>query len=384
MKARCFSAAVFAILWVTVLIIGGCADSGEDPDCSSDNPPEESTDTPGDSDNPPTNTAAPPYGLSTGGIVGWVDVPPQCEYDFSRVTTILENYAAQSGLGAGFAIVTKDEFLYEEYFGDFTAVTSDNLASASKIPSTTAFMTLVSQGLVGLDDPVDQYIDFWPARKNEVTVRQCLSHTTGFAALSLPQIWPFYTLEQSVRGIAEQVPLFADPGTAFYYGGNGLQIAGYIAELLTGMEWRQFFEHSLGQHLDLTSFGYGNYPNPLVGTAANSNTRDYAKLLQLHLARGQYDEKVLISEELIAEMQVDQIADIAGPDEYGLGWWIMTHEPFEPPTRFHDGGGSGATPWIDMKRGYGAFLLIRDVYYMGYRLQNQLLPVLEAQFDKCR
>lgn len=65
-----------------------------------------------------------------------------------------------------------------------------DLASISKLFTTTAAMKLYEQGKFSLDDPVAKYIpEFAQNGKENVTIRQLMTHTSGLAA------WiPLYTM----------------------------------------------------------------------------------------------------------------------------------------------------------------------------------------------
>lgn len=85
----------------------------------------------------------------------------------------------------------------------------------------------------------------------------------------------------------------------------------------------------------------------------------------------------VLSANAVAEMEKDQPGPSENvlytpglsipPDAYGLGFWL------DPPaynggaifTEYSDPGAFGATPWINVKNGYGAFLLIEDTDTKG-------------------
>ena len=66
-----------------------------------------------------------------------------------------------------------------------------DLASISKIFTTTAAMMLYEDGHFDLDDPVATYIpEFAQNGKGDVTIRQLMTHTSGFTAwVSLVHDW---------------------------------------------------------------------------------------------------------------------------------------------------------------------------------------------------
>ena len=116
------------------------------------------------------------------------------------------------------------------------------IASAGKSLASTALLTLVDDGRLDLDAPVSRYIDgavSWPEDKAAITTRMLLNHTAGLSPS--PTEWEpqMITLRGCVQDIAN-LPLVSAPGSTFSYGGGGYQVAGLIAEVITGKEWCEF------------------------------------------------------------------------------------------------------------------------------------------------
>lgn len=53
-------------------------------------------------------------------------------------------------------------------------------------------------------------------------------------------------------------------------------------------------------------------------------------------------------------------------------------------TEFSDPGAFGATPWIDTKNGYAAFLLIEDTAVKGVTMQAQVTPLILQDLANAR
>lgn len=104
--------------------------------------------------------------------------PPS--YDFSAVTTLIQNTVNNQGLeGASLILVKDGRTIYEEYFGSYSATTIVPIASSTKWLSAGAFMTLVDDGIIALDDPVSQYLPEWTGQMGAITMRQLWSFTSG-------------------------------------------------------------------------------------------------------------------------------------------------------------------------------------------------------------
>lgn len=305
-----------------------------------------------------------------------------CMFDFDDLTRILETFQAR-GLAFALAIVTEDQLIYERYFGGFTGDTVVPLASASKIPTSTIIMQLVDAGLIGLDDRVNQYLDFWPADKEEITLRNLLSHTSGLPGQAFCFFNPDTTLDACAREIAE-MNLLGPTGQGFTYGGTGLQVAGRIAEVVTGQRWHDLYQTWMAQPCELDTMYYGwETENPLLASGINTNLVEFTHILQLHVGLGMYKGTRLLTENAVKEMQKNHLAGVTLSYRYGLGWWIMPHPLMEPASNFHDAGGLGSIPWIDINRKYGAFLMMHDSLYTGWEIQKAIQPFIEEQFDNC-
>src|ERR1051325_7023524 len=63
-----------------------------------------------------------------------------------------------------------------EHSNPATAGDAHELASISKMFTSTAIMLLAEQGQLKLDDPISAHLDGLPAAWQAVTIRQCLTH----------------------------------------------------------------------------------------------------------------------------------------------------------------------------------------------------------------
>src|SRR5690606_29820871 len=116
------------------------------------------------------------------------------------------------------------------------------IASATKAPSAAAILTLVDAGLLDLDRPVANYIGEvvdWPMLKQSITTRMLLNHSSGLATepecLGENATMP---LVECVQQIAD-APLRFVPGNQFEYGGGSYQVAGLIAQQISGDDWQR-------------------------------------------------------------------------------------------------------------------------------------------------
>jgi serine-type D-Ala-D-Ala carboxypeptidase/endopeptidase len=322
-------------------------------------------------------------------LLGPVNVPAQ-PYDFSEVDAAVEQFLLSSfATGVGLIITTPQQDVYERSYGNAVDGEIVTLLSASKMPSTTAILTLVAEGRLGLDDRVGNYLEDWPTGKQAITIRQCLSCTAGFRLI--PPKQGNKTLAEQVAAIAEQ-PLLYAPGDLFSYSGSGFQVAGRVAEVISGQPWEEFYRDRMVVPLKLETYDVGGPEGLTLAAGAESNLKDYAKILRLHLNNGRVPGgPPVLTQALALEMRRDQVGErrmlarlYPFGFRYGLSWWITVPKSRTEPFVFSDQGASGATPWINTDLHYGAFLYLKGFsqnYLAAARLWTDVSGAIDEQFE---
>ena len=278
--------------------------------------------------------------------------------------------------GYSFALNVEGRTVFTRAGGDMTLDSAIPIASASKAPAAAAILTLEREGLVNLDEPVSSYLGdavSWPLAKSLITLRMLLNHSSG-----LPMSSPCLDdsnampLQQCVAEIA-QAPLDFLPGTQFGYSAAGYQVAGLVAERVTGKDWNTLFGERVTGPLRMASFSYGETENPRVAGGAVSNVLDYLSFSQAILDGG----APLLSKaqgQALRSSQVDGLPIFFTPapagarlEGYSQGWWISATEnhPGSAGPELSDPGLLGSTPWIDFDQHYTAVLLINGTPEKG-------------------
>jgi CubicO group peptidase (beta-lactamase class C family) len=335
-------------------------------------------------------------------------------------------------VGASSIVVHKTRGLvHSQGYGEFDADRLYLIASSSKILSVGILMKLADDGLVDFDTPISEYLGAsWGEHKTNVTLAQLFSNSSGLP--SLPEIVALSS-NPSVELYAQLAPhlcqymsagSLADCGKAIYedenpannrppdeefrYGGSQWQLAGAVAEVVTGKKWSELVQETYVEPCDVPSLGYTNqfgqegvspldYPgfmadkdmlpvteNPSIEGGAYITGPDYAKLLLMHLRGGKCDDNQVLSSAAVKRMQVDRIAEYGGMPStgmgpspftgYGLGWWMNDELVADP-------GAYGAFPFIDKERGYAAMVLIELSSTVGGQITLAAKPVLDGIMD---
>jgi len=131
-----------------------------------------------------------------------------------------------------------------------------SIGSISKQFTASAILLLQEQGKLSLDDPAGKFVPGL-TRGNEVTIRQLLSHTSGYQDYwpqdyVMPGMLLPVTAQKILDGWARK-PLDFEPGTKWEYSNTNYVIAGLIVEKVSGSPLLQFLQKNVFQPLDMKS-----------------------------------------------------------------------------------------------------------------------------------
>jgi len=175
----------------------------------------------------------------------------------ARIDRIADQVLQQTGVpSASVAIVQHGKLVYTHAYGlarlnppkKATPDMRYSIGSISKQFTATAILLLQEEGKLSIDDAVGKYIPGL-TRGNDVTIRQILSHTSGYQDywpedyLMTPMLQP-ETAQQIIDTWAKK-PLDFEPGTQWQYSNTNFVIAGRIVEVVSGESLWQF----LGEHV---------------------------------------------------------------------------------------------------------------------------------------
>ena len=131
-----------------------------------------------------------------------------------------------------------------------------SIGSISKQFTAAAILLLAEQGKLSLDDPVSRFIPNL-TRGNEVTIRELLSHTSGYQDFWPQDYVPPFMLElvtaEKILDLWARKPLDFDPGTQWQYSNTNFVIAGLIVEKASGKPLLQFLSEHIFVPLGMKS-----------------------------------------------------------------------------------------------------------------------------------
>lgn len=305
--------------------------------------------------------------------------PTPPSYDLAAVTQLVEDAVESTPLDGAVLLLTQDgQTIYEHAFGTYTVDTAVPIASGSKWLTAATIMTLVDDGLLSLDAPIAHYLPGLAGDVGQVTLRQLLSHTSGLPDYAPSLDDPSITLAERVDQIL-QAGLDEPPGTEFDYGSVSFQVAGRIAEVVSGQPWAELFEARIKGPLAMWSTTYGSSLNPMLAGDVVSSARDYSRFLQMLLDQGTYHGRRVLSAASIAEMQRDQTHGVPlivtmheDGRRYGLGEWRDAVDAQGNAVQLSSQGDTGFSPWIDLQRHVAGVFLVDDFLGNVYGLVDEI------------
>ena len=312
------------------------------------------------------------------------------------------------------------------------------IASMSKPMTATGLMILVDEGRVSLDNPVEKYLPEFQGQMlaaekgpdrmllkkpaHAITVREVLSHTSGLPFMSrVEHKIDSYTLSEAAISYA-LMPLNSQPGTKYDYSNAGINTAGRIIEVMSGMPYEQFMDKRLFKPLGMTdttfwpsteqlarlaksycpkgseqalaetTIGQFTYPldnrkrGPSPAGGLFSTASDVGVFCQMILNGGTYQGKRYLSKAAVQQMTSTQAGTLAN---YGLGWGTSRklqgpNDP-APVAPCGHGGAYSTNMWIDTTRGLITVYMVQHAGYPGKdgpRIQPAFQQAAEKAFGK--
>jgi CubicO group peptidase (beta-lactamase class C family) len=290
------------------------------------------------------------------------------------------------------------------------------IASMTKPVTATAVLMLQDEGKLNVHDPVAKYLPEFANLKTpsgqpaNLTLVQILTHTSGLGEAGGPAA-------RDAKTLADLVPLWLaapmqfEPGSQWRYCQSGINAAGRIVEVVSGMSFDAFLEKQLFRPLGMksTTFYLGEPERARLVTAYAKNkdsgqleavpprpefgprdrppqgngglystAEDYARFCQMLLGGGKFKGRRYLSADALKILTTPQTPDTMPTgffqnETYGkrglnYGWGLGTCVLKTPhdgvpamlsPGTFGHGGAWGTQAWIDPVKGVAYVLMVQ-------------------------
>lgn len=183
----------------------------------------------------------------------------------AQIDKLVTDTLTRTGVpSASIAVVKDGQIAYAKVYGDAKLEPKTpamlgmrySIGSISKQFTGAAVLILQEQKKLSLDDKVAKYIPDL-TRANEVTIRQLLSHTSGYQDywpqdyVMKPMLEP--TTARKIMDTWAKKPLDFEPGSKWQYSNTNYVIAGAIVEKVARVPFFQFLQQNIFKPLGMNS-----------------------------------------------------------------------------------------------------------------------------------
>jgi len=189
-----------------------------------------------------------------------------------KITSLMDS---ANVTGLAIAILNDNQIIFRKAFGYANQKKKTSLqinhsfygASLSKAVFGYLVSILVTEGVIDLDTPLQQYLDFplyelntenkWlgfqdlenDKRYEKMTARMCLTHTTGF------QNWRWIPRPDDPEN-REKLKIYFEPGSQYYYSGEGIMLLQYVIEHISGKGIEELAKEKVFNPLQMRNTSY--------------------------------------------------------------------------------------------------------------------------------
>ncbi|MBL4669390.1 MAG: serine hydrolase [Flavobacteriales bacterium] len=230
-------------------------------------------------------------------------------------------------------LVKGNQIIIEEYLNGQVSDQKHDLRSATKSIRSILLGIAIDNGFIdNVNDPISKYLKNPVPKKNlderkeKITIKHLLTMSSGLDCndwdkkskgqedkVYKKKDWLQYTLN---------LPMVNDPGTVSTYCSMGAVLLAEIISQASGMTIDKFAAQYLFKPLDISNISWGHTSSKKIipsGKRLYMTSRDMAKIGQLILNKGKWNEKQIVSKKWVEESTVPKtkITEI----DYGYLWW---------------------------------------------------------------
>lgn len=235
-------------------------------------------------------------------------------------------------------LVKEGKLVMEEYFNGYDHEQRQDLRSVTKSVISLLIGIALEEGrITSVDDPVAKYVPEFSravdagSDKQSITIRHLLTMSSGMDCndwdkQSAGQEDKLYKKKNWLKHMAG-LAMLSDPGTESYYCTGCVMLLAHILELTSGLSWRYEAQKYLFGPMGITDVEFAHTSKKSMPEASKRlymRPRDVAKLGQLILKWGQWEQKQLVPASWIEQISFRK-TQISGLDHSYL-WWKL---PFE-------------------------------------------------------
>jgi len=364
----------------------------------------------------------------------------------TRFDTMINGYIDSGKLsGATVLISRKNQIAYLKSYGFNNiedSIPMENnciygIASMTKLVTSVSALILYEKGYFRLNDKLSDYLPEFKNMSvyvdkangnsikdatNPILIRDLFRHTSGikYGSKEYTEAGADFSQANSLSEFVQNistVPLYHEPGSAFEYS-YSTDILGCLIEKLSGQTLREFFIENIfiplnmddtdfyvpEEKKDRLAYYYDHKNDSLIlletyensafkelpkiysgGGGLVSTVGDYAKLLQMLLNYGKYNDTRIISRKTVELMKTDQLKNIVNKgilsngEGHGLGVGLITdagqYGELISNGSLHWGGIRNTSFWVDYQEDLFGILMTQmsPFHYLPYAEDFRIL-----------
>jgi CubicO group peptidase (beta-lactamase class C family) len=217
----------------------------------------------------------------------------------------------------------------------FDADTLHNTKSVSKSVASLAVGIAIDRGLIrSVNEPILSFFpelsDLRSPEKDRIQFVHALTMSMGLRWVEATPATGDYDNDESRMHMAPDpsryvlgLPVTAPAGQEFFYNTGALTLVSAIIRRATGRPLDEFAKETLAEPLGITSAEWSRVKGDTdAGGGLRLRPRDMAKIGQLVLAGGRWNDRQIVSRSWIESSTATKI-EATGGESYGYLWWLV-------------------------------------------------------------
>jgi len=277
--------------------------------------------------------------VAAGNYQPWDETPG---YNQKEIPALYKPYFEKYKTVA-FLVVKNQKIEFEKYWDHYSAESLSNSFSMAKSIISLLIGIALDEGYIqNVDQPVGDYLpDFKSGAKAKITIRNLLEMSSGLSwdeaySSAFSMTTKGYYGKDLTRLVIDQT-VEREPGIYHEYKSGDTQLLALVLESATHQKVSTYASEKLWKPIGAKNDALWSvdklYGIEKAYCCFNSNARDFARLGQLILNKGQWNGKQVVSESYLrkALAPANHLIDKNGKpvDYYGWQWWLITHRNYQ-------------------------------------------------------
>ena len=239
-----------------------------------------------------------------------------------------------------YLIIKDDSIRYEQYWDGYSEDSYTNSFSMAKTIISILVGIAIDEGKIkSVDQPVGDFLEeYKEGNRAKLTIKHLLTMSSG---INFEESYknPFYFPAEAYFGsdlqkLVSKYDVVEEPGRVFEYLSGNTQLLGFVLEKATGVKVSEYASEKLWKPIGAKNSALWSLDRENGDEKAfccfNSNVRDFARIGQLYLNKGNWKGRQIVSEDYVnrSVMIADLIEKDDGTktDRYGYSWWLVNHK----------------------------------------------------------